>query len=95
MPRMTTLPLLIALLGWAPGVVAQTTLGELLDAGATRLSAEEFRQEVVGRTVVGPTMAGGTQEIMYARSGIVAGTGSPKRGMFMAAPINGVEGEIG
>jgi len=29
--------------------LAQANLGELLDAGATKLSAEEFKTELVGR----------------------------------------------
>lgn len=56
---------------------AQSTLGELLDAGAKRLTAEEFRQEVVQRTIVGPSPAGGTMELVYTKAGLITGTGTP------------------
>ena len=55
---------------------AQSTLGELLDAGAKRLTADEFRQEVVQRTIFGPSPTGGTMEVVYTASGAVTGTGT-------------------
>jgi hypothetical protein len=55
--------------------MAQNNLGELLDAGATRLSPEAFKQELVQRVIVGPTPAGGSLEVMYQTNGLVQGTG--------------------
>ena len=56
---------------------AQTNVGELLDAGAIRMSVEEFKVEVVQRAIFGPTASGGTIEVIYARNGSIAGTGTP------------------
>jgi hypothetical protein len=67
---------LVALL-WAPFAIAQTNLGELLDAGAKKLSVEEFKQEVVQHVIVGPTPSGGGNlELMYVTNGEIQGTGS-------------------
>jgi hypothetical protein len=74
-PLLTKLLLGLALLLLVPFAVAQNNLGELLDAGAKRLSAEEFRQEVVQRTIVGPTQSGGGMELIYASSGVIQGRG--------------------
>jgi len=52
-------------------------LGELLDAGAQRLSGEEFKREIVQRTIIGPTAGGGTTEAMYAANGSFQGAGTP------------------
>jgi len=72
-PRPTRLLLGLTLLLFAPFAVAQNTLGELLDAGAKKLSPEEFRQDVVQRTLVGPTSSGSLVELMYAPSGVIQG----------------------
>lgn len=87
LPRWT-LPMIGALLGM-PVAAAQTTLGELLDAGATRLSREQFRDELEQRMVMGPLPTGGNLEIMYAKNGRVVGTG--KSPMFYGphAPVGG------
>jgi hypothetical protein len=55
---------------------AQSSLGELLDTGGTRLSTQEFRDEVVQRILVGLTPTGGIIEIMYATNGSIQGLGS-------------------
>jgi len=55
---------------------AQSTLGDLLDAGATRLSADAFKEEVVQHTIVGPTSTGGTMEVMYVSNGSIQGKGT-------------------
>jgi hypothetical protein len=47
----------------------------LLDAGATRVSAEEFRREVMQRFLVGPLEMRGSAELMYAENGRVYGSG--------------------
>ena len=75
MLRLANLPLVFGLLVWAPLVVAQSTLGELLDTGARKLSADEFKQELVQRVIVGPSPTGGTLEVIYG-NGIVQGTGT-------------------
>jgi hypothetical protein len=69
-----------ALLLIVPPVAAQSTLGEVLDAGATRMSADDFRNEIVQRVLVGPSpvatgAASGSDwptEILYAGNGTVA-----------------------
>ena len=75
--RATKLPLVFALLLCAPLAAAQKNLGELLDAGGKIMSAEDFKREVVQRTIFGPTATGGNIEVMYALNGSIAGTGSP------------------
>jgi hypothetical protein len=73
----TKLLLALALLLLVPFAVAQNRLGELLDAGAKKLSVDEFKQDVVQRTVGGPTASGeGNIEMMYGRNGLIQGTGT-------------------
>jgi hypothetical protein len=88
-PRMTWLPLAMALLLCASGAVAQTNLGELLDAGATPLAAEEFRQDVVGRMLVGPTATGGKLELRYITDGSVTGAATLQRGQYAETTVSG------
>jgi hypothetical protein len=80
MPPLANLLLVIALLSWTSLAAAQNTLGAVLDAGGKVMSAEEFRNEVVQRTVTGPTAAGGSHELMYVASGSVEGAGIPPDG---------------
>ena|ERR1700674_2155523 len=92
-PLPTKLLLGLALLLLVPFALAQNNLGELLDAGAKRLSAEEFRQEVTQHTLVGVIPSGGQMEAMYATSGVIQGrtiafTGATGAAFF--APIDGV-----
>ena len=94
-PLPTKLLLGLALLLLVPFAVAQNNLGELLDAEAKRLSAEEFRQEVVQRTIVGATTIGDRMEVMYASSGVIKGlsgiyTGTPSTDFRMSGQIDGV-----
>jgi hypothetical protein len=56
--------------------VAQSNVGELLDAGAKVISAERFREEVVQRVLVGPTASGGSMELIYATTGRIEGKGT-------------------
>lgn len=56
-------------------VGAQATLGELLDGGAKRLSVEQFKREVVQRTIVGSSNTGALFELMYVANGSIAGRG--------------------
>lgn len=69
-------PLMVALLLWCISCGAQQTLGELLDAGAQRLSVQQFRDEVVQRVIAGPLPAGGAMELVYRADGQVSGIGS-------------------
>lgn len=71
--------LLVVLATGASLATAQTTLGELLDAGATIMKVEDFQQEVVSRLLFGKSPSGGDLEIVYGASGTVEGAGSPPR----------------
>jgi len=73
----TKATLMVALLLWAPAGVAQGNLGDLLDVGARMLSPEEFKQELVGKTLVGPSPSGGSLEVIYTISGVIEGAGTP------------------
>jgi hypothetical protein len=74
---LTTRPVLgIALLLFAQFAVAQTKLGELLDAGAKKLSADEFKQELVQHELVGRTASEGNLELMYVNNGMIEGRGA-------------------
>jgi hypothetical protein len=88
MLRLVKLPLVLGFLVCAPFAIAQTNLGELLDAGAKKMSPEEFKQQLVQRMVVGPTANGGNLEVMYTASGVVSGVGSAPR-FIMSARISG------
>src|SRR5450755_4225707 len=92
-PKHTRLPLGITMLLWVPMAIAQSNLGELLDAGAKKLSPEEFNGELVQRVLVGPTANGGNLQVMYTSNGLISGTGSYGSGGFTTglalAPING------
>lgn len=67
---------IFALLMPATIAVAQTNLGTLLDTGGTKLSAEEFRRELVGRPIVGLTAGGISVEVVYLDSGDIRGAGA-------------------
>jgi len=89
MPRMSKLPFGTVLLLWATLAVGQNNLGEILNAGASRLSAEAFRQEVVGRTVVGPIAGFKQLEVVYTADGRVLGIGTPNRAWLHPTEITG------
>lgn len=80
-----------ALLGWAPLTPAQRNVGDVLDAKAKVLSPDEFRQELVQRTLIGSTAVGGTVELMYLGSGSLQGSlTNPSTGMIgYGNPIEG------
>ena len=92
-PLSTKLLSALALLLWMPLAMAQNNLGELLDAGATRLSPEAFKEEVLQRVIVGPTATGGKLELIYTTNGMIQGTGSYTgvigTSSLSLAPING------
>ena len=77
MPPFAKLPVMLGLLMWTLIALAQSTVGELLDAGARKLSVDEFKQELVQRVIVGPSPTRGTLEILYSGSGLVQGVGTP------------------
>jgi len=91
MPLLSKLPLGLALLLYAPLAVAQSNLGELLDAGAKKLSADEFRQELVQHAIAGPTMSGGSLEVVYTANGSVQGAGFAPQlvGTPLASAVSG------
>jgi len=62
-----------ALLLCASLAVAQSNLGELLDAGARRLTVDEFKAEVVQRPIVGQLPSGANVEIVYTKTGAISG----------------------
>jgi hypothetical protein len=53
--------------------VAQSNLGELLDAGAQRLTVDEFKAELIQRLIAGQTPSGANLEIVYTKTGAIAG----------------------
>ena len=69
-----TMLLGLVLLLCGPLAAAQNTLGELLDAGARKLSAAEFKDELVQRVLVGPMGSRGNVEVVYTTRGAVQGT---------------------
>jgi hypothetical protein len=54
---------------------AQTTLGDLVQSGAQRLSPQRFEEEVVQRTLRGRIDTGMLVEVLYASSGQLQGIG--------------------
>jgi hypothetical protein len=87
-------PLGLVLLLLAPFAVAQKNLGELLDAGATKLTADQFRQDVVQHVIVGPSPTRGSVQLVYGSSGMVQGRIELPPGTAIGvpwiAPIDGV-----
>jgi hypothetical protein len=71
----TKLLLGLALLLLAPFAIAQNTLGELLDAGAKKVSPEEFREQVVQRATSGTLPSGTHMELTYTSGGMIQGRG--------------------
>ena len=54
--------------------MAQSTLGELLDAKAVKLSKEEVQTTILGATVSGPIQGGLTTEAEYKADGTYSGS---------------------
>jgi len=75
------LGLILFLFLCAPFATAQNNLGELLDAGGKKLSAQEFQEQLVQRMLVGPTAAGLNIEMIYTGQGSVAGGGTAPGGI--------------
>jgi hypothetical protein len=69
----------LAVLSGGTHAFAQTRLGELLDAGAKPVSAEEFQREVVQQPLYGPLDSGVNVELVYTARGALEGAGAPGR----------------
>jgi hypothetical protein len=54
--------------------MAQSTLGELLDAKAEKLSKDEVQATIVGATVSGPIPGGMNIDVVYKADGAYAGS---------------------
>ena len=94
MLRSARLFLGLALSLCAPVAVAQSNLGELLDAGATKLSVDEFKQELVQHTIAGPTATGGNIEVIYVANGVIQGVGAhPFATGNIGNPFSPISGE--
>jgi hypothetical protein len=74
----TAITLALALASAA--AAAQTSVGELLDGGAKRLSTEEFSQDVVQRPLNGPLVTGVNATFVYAPGGSLQGRGGGPAG---------------
>jgi|SRR5215813_7076745 len=79
--RLPSVLLGLILLLCAPFADAQNNLGELLDAGGKKLSAQDFQEQLVQRLLVGPTAAGLNIEMIYTSHGSVAGGGTAPGGI--------------
>jgi hypothetical protein len=68
-------------------VLAQTNVGQVLDGGAEKLTAAEFKKQIVGRFITGPGMRAdsGTIEVVYLDGGVIRGAGA-------ASPLGGALG---
>lgn len=75
-----------------PLVAAQTTLGALLDANATKVSPSEFKEELVQRTMVGLSPTGQRLEVMYASNGTIQGVGTSPLFTSAMPPEQAVDG---
>ena len=64
--------------------LAQTNVGQLLDSGAVKLSAADFKQQIVGQFLVGPGrgvfVVTSAWELVYLENGIIRGSGSAALG---------------
>jgi hypothetical protein len=79
----------LAMLLWATLAVGQNNLGELLDAGATTLSAEEFRRDLVGRPLAGLMPGDREVEIVYTINGDLHGSVFSRRQVYQSFTVDG------
>src|SRR5450432_920164 len=79
--RQSLLVAICAGLGSA-AVFAQSTVGDLLDAGAVKLSKADVLATIIGANVSGPTPVGGFNQTDFKSDGTYTGTyqGSPGAG---------------
>lgn len=85
----TRISILTGMLLSASTALGQATVGALLDAGASTLSPDEFREQIEQRMVTGPLPTGGDVELMYAANGTVVGMGRNPTFFGLAAPFKG------
>ena len=73
---------------------AEDHLGDILDAGARKLSAEDFKQQIVGRTVAGATPSGYEIDVFYHDNGRLIGGGraTPRGGAVGGGASFSIEG---
>jgi hypothetical protein len=84
----------VLIAGFGSGVaLAQSTLGELLDAGGVKLSKQQVLEAVTGATVSGPTLNGGTMDIGYKADGTYSGSYQGRAGARGIAKEGGVFGK--
>jgi hypothetical protein len=68
---------------------AQTRVGELLDAGGVRVSAEQFRRDVVQNVIAGPLEGGISAEVVFTGRGTLEGAGSTGRSSAESMEVRG------
>src|SRR6185369_16622870 len=90
--RPVKLPLIAVLVLGSSLAIAQSTLGALLDAGAKKLTVEDFKAELVQRSLFGPSGTGIQFEVMYTSSGMIHGVGR-NDDVGRAVNFRSVEGE--
>jgi hypothetical protein len=75
---------------------AQSTVGELLDAGGKALTKDEIDSTVRGGSVAGPTAAGGEGEVEFNTNGSASGwvTNQGRRGSILGTWIVEDSGKI-
>ena len=85
---------LIASLLCCASAQAEDHLGDILDAGASKLSADDFRQQIVGRTVTGATPGGYEVDVFYKEDGRLIGVGraTPRGGATGGGMSFSIEG---
>lgn len=79
LPTRAALGVAVSLL--APLALAQANLGELLDAGGKKLSAQDFEEQLVQRMLIGPSATGLPLEMIYTTQGSVVGSGTSPSGL--------------
>ena len=77
MLRTVRMSLIAVLVFGSPAALGQSTLGAALDAGARKLTVEEFKAELTQRLLVGPTGTYISVEVMYTSAGTITGNGTP------------------
>jgi hypothetical protein len=87
--RTMKLSLIGVLLFGSPAAIGQSTLGPLLDAGARKLTVEEFKAELVQRSLVGPTGIGVEFEVMYTSGGTIIGVSDNPSNRFGPGSLDG------
>jgi hypothetical protein len=88
--RTVKLWLIAVLVLGSPCAIGQSTLGAVLDAGAQKLTVEEFKAELMQRSLIGPSGTGVEFEVLYTSGGGINGVGrgnSP--GLIPGRPLDG------